>query len=173
MLLDSRGLSSLADRSIRTLSWLGDVEYEREVRWRIARRGDFPTKRLDAVRSEMVRAEAQAEMLAAIEAELFDDERSVVRRARNARPTQSSRAQRGARVYRAASGLEALVAHWVVHDTWARFEAVVAPRLDRAIDEAGLARAIVTPAMRVVEPAIDIPSRKLGEFLHLNSPAES
>jgi rhodanese-related sulfurtransferase len=33
------------ERSVRTLAWLGDAEFEREVRLRVARRGDFPTDR--------------------------------------------------------------------------------------------------------------------------------
>jgi ribonuclease-3 family protein len=127
----------LRTRSIRTLAWLGDVEYEREVRWRIARRGDWPTQQLDTVRADLVRSEAQAAMLAAIEEDLSEEEHDVVRRARNARVSGSGRSQRNIKDYRAASGLEALVAHWAMDPaTRGRFEAVIGPRLEEAIEEA-------------------------------------
>lgn len=132
---------SIRARSIRTLSWLGDVEYEREVRWRIARRGDWPTKHLDAARADLVRAEAQAHMLRTIEPELEEEELDVVRRARNAKIGGSGRAHRNVKDYRAASALEALIAHWACDAAMGgRFDTVVAPRLERAIDEVLAAR---------------------------------
>ena len=50
----------LRGRSIRTLAWLGDVEFEREVRVRLARRGDFPTHRLHVLKAKIVCAEAHS-----------------------------------------------------------------------------------------------------------------
>lgn len=129
----------LRRRSIRTLAWLGDATYEREVRWRIAQRGDYATERLDAVKAEIVRAEAQASMLAAIETELSDDELSVARRGRNTSPPASAKGRKNTREYREATGFEALVAVWALERErggWQRFEELVAHRLERAIDEA-------------------------------------
>jgi len=129
----------LRRRSIRTLAWLGDVAYEREVRWRIARRGDYATERLDAIKSDIVRAEAQAAMLATIEPELTEDELAVARRGRNTSPAASARGRKNTREYREATGFEALVGIWALERErggWQRFEALVAPRLERAIDEA-------------------------------------
>ncbi len=40
----------LAHHSVRTLAWLGDAEFEREVRLRLARRGDYSTDRLNAMK---------------------------------------------------------------------------------------------------------------------------
>ena len=54
----------LRQRSIRTLAWLGDAEFEREVRRRLSIRGDFSTDRLDKLRARIVNAEAQATLLA-------------------------------------------------------------------------------------------------------------
>lgn len=126
----------LRGRSIRTLAWLGDAEFEREVRLRLARRGDFPTDRLHAMKARIVCAEAQAELLAALEPELDEDEVGVVRRGRNVGLKASGRAVRDVRTYRAATGLEALVAHWCCGEpaARARFEALVVPRLEAAID---------------------------------------
>jgi len=136
-------MAPLRSRSVRTLAWLGDAAYEREVRWRLALRGDYPTERLDAAKADIVRAEAQADMLAAITAELSEEELAVARRARNAAPPSSARGRKNTREYREATGFEALVAWWALEDGeatgWKRFEAVVAHRLERAID-AALAR---------------------------------
>ncbi len=125
----------LRQRSIRTWAWLGDAEFEREVRWRVASRGDYPTDRLDTIKARVVRAETQAELLVAIQDELNEDERAVVRRARNARVPGSPRSRRNVRAYRAATALEALVAHWTEANR-DRFEQILGPRLEAAIDAA-------------------------------------
>ncbi|TPV94784.1 MAG: hypothetical protein B7733_13305 [Myxococcales bacterium FL481] len=126
--------TALRQRSIRTLAWLGDAEFECDVRRRIALRGDYPTGRLDRVRAAVTKAETQAEMLSAIESELTDDETAVVRRARNLRTT---RAARSVAAYRAATALEALVAFWCTGEAAPsrRLADVLGPVIERAIDE--------------------------------------
>lgn len=128
----------LRGRSIRTLAWLGDAEFEREVRLRLARRGDYPTDRLHVLKAKIVCAEAQAELLAALEPELDEVEASVVRRGRNLGLKASGRGARDVRAYRAATGLEALVAYWCFGEAAdrSRFEALIGPRLEAAIDAA-------------------------------------
>jgi ribonuclease III family protein len=125
-------------RRIRTLAWLGDAAFEQRVRWGLATRGDYATDRLDAMKSDVVRASAQAELLAATEPELDEEERSVVRRARNANIPSSARSRRSIAEYRAATALEALVAHWILSGApgEARLEAVLGPHLEAAIDRA-------------------------------------
>lgn len=129
---------SLRTRSIRTLAWLGDAEFEKQVRWRVAARGDYPTDRLDAIKAAIVRADAQAAMLARIEPALTEDELAVVRRGRNAALPISARGRKNTQAYRASTAFEALVAHWSFEgaDGVARFDALVAPALDDAVDEA-------------------------------------
>lgn len=130
--------AALRSRSIRTLAWLGDAAFEREVRWRLAMRGDYPTEKLDASKAAVVRAEAQAAMLNAIEPELDDAERSIAQRGRNASLPSSARGRKNTKAYREATGFEALVAHWALggHEGWQRFTSVVGQRLDDAIDNA-------------------------------------
>lgn len=137
----------LLGRSIRTLAWLGDAEFEREVRVRLARRGDFPTERLDTYKARLVCAEGQATLLRALEigGVLNDGERGVVRRARNASVRSSprgprskgARSQKNTKEYRAATALEALVAHWAHggEARRARYEALLVPLLEARIDE--------------------------------------
>ena len=134
----------LRSRSIRTLAWLGDVEFEREVRLRLISRGDYPTHRLDAIKALIVCAESQAALLGDIEAELDEEEASVVRRARNTSTRGTRRSQRNTQAYRAATAFEALVAHWFHSAAQGRerFAALIEPSLvlaiDRAIERAGV-----------------------------------
>lgn len=131
------GADKLGTRSIRTLAWLGDAEFEREIRLRIARRGDYPTDRLDTVKARIVRAESQAQLLQALESDLAEEELSVVRRGRNTRPTNSARRTK-TRAYRAATALEALVAFWKLDGARGqrRFDKLLGPLLEAAIDDA-------------------------------------
>ncbi len=133
--------SELEGRSIRTLAWLGDAAFEREVRWRIAQRGDYPVDRLDAMKAEVVCAPAQAALLEKIDSELDDDERAVVQRGRNA-DTPSLRGRKDTQTYRSSTGFEALIARWALRDgAWLRFETLVGPHLEHAIDQAIAKRA--------------------------------
>ena len=126
---------ALRGRSIRTLAWLGDVEFEREVRLRLSRRGDYPTDRLDKLRAQLVKAEAQAALLAElINAGLLSEaELAVVGRARNTAVNRTG-ARRGIREYRAATALEALIAWWIVGGDGDRFATLIIPAIEARID---------------------------------------
>ncbi len=128
----------LRQRSIRTLAWLGDAEWEREIRLRLVRRGDFRLDRLDAARARCSRAETQAALLDEVLELLTEEEASVVSRGRNASHSVSSRSSRDTKAYRAATGLEALVGWWFVGGEagQVRFETVFGARLERLVDEA-------------------------------------
>lgn len=130
--------TDLRHRGIRTLAWLGDAHFEREVRWRVAARGDYPPDRLDAIKAEVVRAKGQAQLLQAIAPDLDENEQSVVRRARNAARPGAARGRESVATYRASTAFEALVAFWALsgHEGRARFEAVLEPHLEAAIDAA-------------------------------------
>lgn len=138
-----RAVRDLRGRSIRTLAWLGDAEFEREVRYRLVRRGDYPSDRLEAMKTRVVRAEAQAVLLETVLPELREEELDLVRRGRNtAAPGASRGGRRRTRDYRAATALEALVAAWCVDEAGReRMHDVLGPALDSAIDEAVTAEA--------------------------------
>ena len=125
----------LRQRSVRTLAWIGDVEFERVVRLGLSRRGDYSTDRLDKLRARIVNAEAQAALLAElIDAELLSEaELSVVGRARNAAVRGAVRSD--VRSYRAATALEALIAWWLHGGDSQRFAELVLPRIEARIDE--------------------------------------
>lgn len=137
-------MADLRGRSLRTLAWLGDVEFEREVRYRLARRGDYPSDRLDAMKTGVVRAEAQAQLLETLLPALTPAELDRVRRGRNASPPAAARGgRRRMEEYRAATALEALVASWCLDGDAGRerMEQVLGPALDAAIDRAVAAHA--------------------------------
>jgi len=123
-----------ADRSVRTLAWLGDAEFEVRVRRAVVARGDLRADRLDAVKAAVVRAESQAAALEAIWERLDEDERAVARRAKNAKVRSAPRGD--VRTYRAATAFEAVVGAWFASGRADRFEAVVGPWLERAVDAA-------------------------------------
>lgn len=125
----------LRQRSIRTLAWIGDAEFERVVRVSLSRRGDHPTDRLDKLRAKIVNAEAQAALLAElIEAGvLHEDELALVRRARNAAVRGAAR--RDVRSYRAATALEALIGWWLHGGAAERFGELIGPRIEVRVDE--------------------------------------
>lgn len=129
--------TALRQRSVRTLAWLGDAEFEREVRLRLARRGDYSTDKLDKLRAKIVNASAQARLLESLLADEALDEReqSVVRRGRNTAVRSAGHRRGTVREYRAATALEALIAWWLLAGEHARFDAVIVPAIEAAIDE--------------------------------------
>lgn len=126
-------MNVLLDRSIRTLAWLGDASFEKEVRLRVARRGDYRSDRLEAVKTLIVCAESQAALLSEIEGELNEAELNIVRRARNAALPSSAKGRRATAAYRGATAFEALVAFWELGGC-DRFDHLLGLRLERAID---------------------------------------
>lgn len=134
----------LRGRSTRTLAWLGDVEFEREVRYRLARRGDYPIDRLDAMKTRVVRAEAQAQLLEEIMPGLRTEELELVRRGRNTAPPSAARGgRRHMQEYRAATALEVLVGVWCLEGEpgRARMHEVLDAPLEAAITQAVAAAA--------------------------------
>jgi ribonuclease-3 family protein len=125
-------------RSIRTCAWLGDAYFELELRRRIAARGDWPVARLDRVRAALSRAEAQARLLEGVLEQLDEEESELVRRGRNASVRSGGRVKRDVKSYRAATAFEVLVDHWLGGhaEGRARFDALLAPAIEDAIDEA-------------------------------------
>lgn len=126
---------SLLHHSVQTLAWLGDAHFERYIRLELAKRGDFPSDRLERARVKLVRAETQAAILQSIEAELSERELDFVRRGRN---SKLRRGVRDVRMARASTAFEVLIALWWLDDQWERFATLVEPevqaRLGRALE---------------------------------------
>lgn len=132
----------VAQRSIRTLAWLGDAQFELDVRRRLSDRGDYPIDRLDAMKAHIVCAARQAELLAVVEAHLDEDEIAIVRRARNTSVGGKARGRTDVRTHRSATALEALIAYWLADPTrQARYDTLLGPPLATAVDQAVALRA--------------------------------
>ncbi len=94
------------------------------------------------MKADIVCAPTQADLLAAIEPSLDEDEEAIVRRARNADVGGKSRGKTDVRTHRSATGLEALIAYWLADDgRRPRYETLLSPPLEAVIDRAVARRA--------------------------------
>jgi ribonuclease-3 family protein len=115
---------SLTPQQLRQLSpislaYVGDAVYELYVRQRYL----FPPRRTHHYHQQVVaqvRAERQAEQLHAIQNDLTDEERDVIRRGRNA--TVRSPKRLDPKTYQEATGLEALIGYLYLTDPQRLFE---------------------------------------------------
>ena len=105
----------LPDKDIRsfsplTLAYIGDAVYEMVIRTILVRRGNRPVSRLHHDATRLVRASAQAQMLAALEPLLTGEESDICRRGRNAHsPTMAKNASMTD--YRHATAFETLMGY--------------------------------------------------------------
>ncbi len=91
-----------------TLAYIGDAVYGVIIRTILVRRGNRQTDKLHTKESTLVRASAQAQMIAALKQSLSEEERSVYRRGRNASPDHTAK-NASRREYLEATGFEALI----------------------------------------------------------------
>lgn len=89
------------------LAWLGDAVFELMVRSRTAQAGNAPADALSRAAKKHTNAAAQSAYYAALEPLLTDDERSILKRGRNAKSHARAKSASVAD-YRRATGVEAL-----------------------------------------------------------------
>ena len=92
------------------LAYMGDAVFEVFVREMLVRKANVQVNKLHKRASSIVKAEAQARMIAAIKDELTEKEKSIYKRGRNAK---SHTTVKNASVsdYRKATGFEALMGY--------------------------------------------------------------
>jgi ribonuclease-3 family protein len=92
------------------LAYLGDAVYEVFVRYHLVAKGIFRPQDLQKEATRYVSAVAQAKVYRALEADLTEEERGILKRGRNAK---SGSVPKNAKVseYRQSTGLEALVGY--------------------------------------------------------------
>ncbi len=90
------------------LAFLGDSVYDLIIRSVLVGRGSRQTAGLHTDKSRLVKAGAQAKMLAALEPHLTPQEKGVARRGRNAHPANTAK-NASRREYLEATGFEALL----------------------------------------------------------------
>lgn len=93
-----------------TLAYIGDGIYEIIIRSILVGKANAPVNVLNKKASSIVKAEAQANLIHAIEEELTEEELAVYKRGRNAKSYTSAK-NASIRDYRTATGFEALMGY--------------------------------------------------------------
>lgn len=103
------------------LAYIGDGVYDLVIRSIVVGRGNTRASRLHQATSQLVKAQAQSEMMRVLQPLLTEEEQDVYRRGRNAKsPTMAKNAT--VSDYRRATGFEALMGYLYLTD---RFERLV------------------------------------------------
>lgn len=104
-----------------TLAYIGDGIYDLVIRSIIVGRGNTKASKLHMRTSQIVKANAQAQVIEAIEDLLTEEEEEIYKRGRNAKsPTMAKNASM--KDYRKATGFGALVGYLYLQD---RFERIL------------------------------------------------
>lgn len=106
------------------LAYLGDAVYELYVRGHLVRRSGR-VRDLHQHAVAYVNARAQANALCAIESRLTEEERDVVKRARNAHQTPPR--NQDAHDYHLATAFEALLGYLALREQYDRMEELIRP----------------------------------------------
>ena len=106
------------------LAYLGDAVYDLIIRTLFVEKKNMPAKKLHGQTVRLVKAEAQAKLILAIEDALTEDELAVFKRGRNAK---SASVAKNASIhdYRNATGFEALCGHLYLSGQTARIMGLI------------------------------------------------
>jgi len=116
-----------------TLAYIGDAVYDLVIRSVVVERGNRAANDLHKRTTRYVKAEAQAQMIMALQEELTEEEMAVFKRGRNAKAyTSAKNASIGD--YRKATGFEALIGFLYLTEQTDRVLYLV----KRGIEKAGL-----------------------------------
>lgn len=112
------------------LAYMGDAVYEVLIRTRVMNRGSMQVNKMHKKSASMVKAEAQARMIQALQEELTEEETAVYKRGRNAHSASSAK-NASIRDYRMATGFEALVGYLYLTGQYERLLKLVHDGLER------------------------------------------
>lgn len=98
-----------------TLAYIGDGIYDLIIRTILVEEGNARVNTLHKRASQIVKAEAQARLIHAIEEELSEEELAVYKRGRNAKSATSAK-NASITDYRTATGFEALIGYLYMDD---------------------------------------------------------
>ena len=107
------------------LAYIGDAVYERYVRLHVFEKGILRPDRLNTAAIRYVRAEAQARAYDRLADMLTEEEASVARRGKNHKITSMPH-NVDQKIYRKATGFEALIGFLEVSGADARLESIIA-----------------------------------------------
>ena len=112
------------------LAYMGDAVYEVLIRTRVMNRGSMQVNKMHKKSASLVKAEAQARMIQALQEELTEEETAVYKRGRNAHSASSAK-NASIRDYRMATGFEALVGYQYLTGQYERLLKLVHDGLER------------------------------------------
>lgn len=112
------------------LAYMGDAVYEVLVRTRVMNRGSMQVNKMHKKSASLVKAEAQARIIQALQEELTVEETAVYKRGRNAHSASSAK-NASIRDYRMATGFEALVGYLYLTGQYERLLKLVHDGLER------------------------------------------
>lgn len=112
------------------LAYMGDAVYEVLIRTRVMNRGSMQVNKMHKKSASLVKAEAQAGMIQALQEELTEEETAVYKRGRNAHSASSAK-NASIRDYRMATGFEALVGYLYLTGQYERLLKLVHDGLER------------------------------------------
>ena len=112
------------------LAYMGDAVYEVLIRTRVMNRGSMQVNKMHKKSASLVKAEAQARMIQALQEELTEEETAVYKRGRNAHSASSAK-NASIRDYRMATGFEALVGYLYLTGQYVRLLKLVHDGLER------------------------------------------
>ena len=112
------------------LAYMGDAVYEVLIRTRVMNRGSMQVNKMHKKSVSLVKAEAQARMIQALQEELTEEETAVYKRGRNAHSASSAK-NASIRDYRMATGFEALVGYLYLTGQYERLLKLVHDGLER------------------------------------------
>ena len=112
------------------LAYMGDAVYEVLIRTRVMNRGSMQVNKKHKKSASLVKAEAQARMIQALQEELTEEETAVYKRGRNAHSASSAK-NASIRDYRMATGFEALVGYLYLTGQYERLLKLVHDGLER------------------------------------------
>ena len=112
------------------LAYMGDAVYEVLIRTRVMNRGSMQVNKMHKKSASLVKAEAQARMIQALQEELTEEETAVYKRGRNAHSASSAK-NASIRDYRMATGFEALVGYLYLTGQYERILKLVHDGLER------------------------------------------
>lgn len=93
-----------------TLAYIGDAVYDLVIRTVLVKRANCQTAKLHHKASSLVNAAAQADIIAALQSHLTQEEQGVYRRGHNAKPYNTAK-NASRREYLEATGFEALIGY--------------------------------------------------------------
>ncbi len=105
--------------SALTLAYIGDAVYEMVARSYVVAKGNAPVDILHRKTAKLVKAETQSELIKAIETQLTEEEHTINKRGRNARPYTTAKNAKLSD-YKRATGCEALVGYLFLNEEYGR-----------------------------------------------------